>query len=94
VVEYARARALDPAAVHRELVPVLAYEFLLGVAEFYREEMGPTGVRACLEGLIALGDRDARLAPVSEVALALLDRMPGEDLPFYAGLARDGVAPA
>jgi hypothetical protein len=42
--------------------------------------------RACLDGLMALADRDARLAPIGEAAMALLALLPEESLPFYAGL--------
>jgi aminoglycoside phosphotransferase (APT) family kinase protein len=86
VAEYARARGLDPDEVRRELAPVLAYERLIGVAEEQTGDLGLAGARACLDGLVALADRDARLAPIGEAAGALLDLIPEESLPFCAGL--------
>jgi hypothetical protein len=86
VAEYARVCALDREEVRRELGPVLAYERLIGVAEERTGDLGPAEARACLDGLMALADRDARLAPIGEAAMALLDLRPEESLPFYAGL--------
>lgn len=86
VAEYARVCAIDPEELRRELGPVLAYERLIGVAEEQTGDMGPAEARACLGGLLILGDQDARLAPIGEAAEALLDLLPAEDLPFYAGI--------
>jgi Ser/Thr protein kinase RdoA (MazF antagonist) len=86
VAEYARVCALDPEEVRRELGPVLAYERLLGVAEEQTGDLGPAEARACLDGLLALADRDPRLAPIGEAAVALLDLLPEESLPVCAGL--------
>jgi len=86
VAEYARVCALDPVEVRRELGPVLAYERLIGVAEEQTGDLGPAEARACVDGLLALADRDARLAPIGEAAVALLDLLPEESLPFCAGL--------
>jgi aminoglycoside phosphotransferase (APT) family kinase protein len=87
VVEYARVCSLDPDEVRSELALALAYELLIGVAEYYREEAGPAETRACLEGLIALVDQSAPLAPLGEPAVALLEALPGEELPFCAGFS-------
>jgi Ser/Thr protein kinase RdoA (MazF antagonist) len=86
VAEYARVCALDPEEVRRELSLVLAYERLIGVAEEQTGDLGPVEARACLDGLLALANRDARLAPIGEAAMALLDLLPEESLPFCAGL--------
>ncbi len=86
VAEYARECELAPEVVRRELGPVLAYERLIGVAEERTGDLGPAEARACLDGLLALADQDARLAPIGEAAAALLDRLPEESLPFHAGL--------
>jgi hypothetical protein len=86
VAEYARVCSLDPEEVRYELGPVLAYERLIGVAEEQTGDLGPAEARACLDGLLALADRDARLAPIGEAAVALLDLLPEESLPFCAGL--------
>lgn len=93
IAEYARVGSLDPVLLNRALAPVLAYEYLIGVAELDRGEMGPAEARACLEGLIRLGGRDARLTPVSDAAALLLDRLPGENLPFYSGLCTRPLRP-
>jgi aminoglycoside phosphotransferase (APT) family kinase protein len=86
VAEYARVCALELEEVRRELGPVLAYERLIGVAEEQIGELGPAEARACLDGLLALADRDARLAPIGEAAVLLLGLLPGASLPFCAGL--------
>ena len=86
VAESARICALNPEEVRRELGPVLAYERLIGVAEEQTGDLGLAEARACLDGLLALTDRDARLAPIGEAAMALLHLLPEESLPFYAGL--------
>jgi hypothetical protein len=86
VAEYAHVCGLDPEEVRRELGPVLAYERLIGVAEEQTGDLGLAEARACLDGLLALADRDARLAPIGEAAMALLTLLPEESLPFYAGL--------
>ena len=86
VAEYARVCGLNPEEVGRELAPVLAYERLIGVAEEQTGDLGPAEARACLHGLLSLADRDARLAPIGEAALALLPLLSEESLPFYAGL--------
>jgi hypothetical protein len=65
---------------------VLAYERLIGVAEERTGDLGPAEARASLDGLLLLANRDARLAPIGEAAVALLALLPEESLPFYAGL--------
>jgi Ser/Thr protein kinase RdoA (MazF antagonist) len=92
VAEYARVCALDPEEVRRALGPVLSYERLIGVAEEQIGELGPAEARTCLDGLLALADRDARLAPIGEAAAALLELLPEESLPFCAGLDGQEVA--
>jgi hypothetical protein len=93
VTEYARVSALDPAEVRRELAPVLAYERLIGVAELQTGDVGPAEARACLDGLVALVDWDERLAPIGEAAERLHKLLPGESLPFYAGLDEHAKEP-
>jgi hypothetical protein len=87
IAEYTRVCSLDPEEVRGELALVLAYELLIGVAEYYREEAGPADTRACLEGLLALVSQASTLAPLGEPAAVLLESFPGDDLPFCAGLA-------
>src|SRR5207237_3611162 len=87
VAEYARVCGLDSEEIRRELGPVLAYERLIGVAEMQTGDAGLAEARACLDGLIALATRDARLAPLGTAAEALLDILLAQSLADYAGLA-------
>jgi Phosphotransferase enzyme family len=86
VAKYARACALDAKEVSQELAPVLAYEYLVGVAEEQTEDSSREQARAALDGLRELAERDVRFAPIGEVVPALRELLPGEDLPFCAGL--------
>jgi hypothetical protein len=92
IEEYARVSAFALEAVRRELSQVLAYEYLIGVAELDRGELGPAEARACLEGLIGLAESDSRLAPLADAAPAVLDRLPREELPLFAGLQGERAA--
>ncbi len=89
VAEYASVCGLDLEEVRRELAPVLAYERLIGVAEERTGDSSPAQARACLEGLVALVARDDRLAPIGEAARPLLDLLPDESQPLWAGLDGD-----
>lgn len=60
VMQYAQAGDLDAGEVRTALVPVLAYEWLIGVAETYPD--APATVRADLESIVACTRNDRTMA--------------------------------
>ena len=84
VVQYAQACGLDAGEVRAALVPVLAYECLIGVAETYPDE--PATVRADLESIVACTRNDRTYGPLARAAAQLLAQLPAGELPVFAGL--------
>jgi aminoglycoside phosphotransferase (APT) family kinase protein len=83
IMEYARLCGLDAAAVRAELIPVLAYERLIAVAE--DDPTQPALNRAALEGLIALTAPAPAYAAIGHAAGRLLETLPEDAVPFFAG---------